>query len=113
MARISAPFWFASAMMPFTSSVVMDAINYRRRSRRREGVRKVYQEEQAMLEDLRIRDSREAHLKKFALTLLQQCKGENLTMKELDSVINTIRYYADRTTLRDGLTLQCTHQNGG
>ena len=64
------------------------------------------------LEDLKRRDERDAHLKKFALALLQQCKDENLTMKELDSVVSTIKYYADRTTLRDGLTLECIHSSG-
>lgn len=57
------------------------------------------------LKDYDVRRARESHLKEFALALLQQCKDENLTMKELDSVIGTIKHYADRTTLRDGLTL--------
>ncbi len=62
-------------------------------------------EEKAQLEDLALRGKREAHLLTFALTLLQQCKDENLTMEEMDSVISTIKYCAARTTLRDGLTL--------
>lgn len=62
-------------------------------------------EEQAGLELLKQQDERKARLMEFALTLLQQCKDENLTMKELDSVMSTIKYYADGTTLRDGLTL--------
>ena len=48
---------------------------------------------------------REAHLRKFALALLQQCKDENLTMSELGLVMNSMKHFADRTTLRDGLTL--------
>lgn len=62
-------------------------------------------EEQVRLEQLKQRNERKDRLMKFALTLLQQCKDENLTMKELDSVISIINHYAVKTTLRDGLTL--------
>ena len=63
------------------------------------------QKEKEYLEDLKRRDARKAHLKNFVLILLQQCKDENLTMEELDSVISAIKDYAEKTTLRDGLTL--------
>lgn len=62
-------------------------------------------EEQDRLNRLKQLDEREAHLRKFALTLLQQCKDEKLTMKELDSVVSTIQHFAKKTTLHAGLEL--------
>lgn len=63
-------------------------------------------EEQARLELIRQQDERRAHLKKFVLTLLEQCKDENLTLNELDWVTDVIKQrIMERTTLRDGLTL--------
>ncbi len=62
-------------------------------------------EEQDRLELLKQRDEREVQLREFALTLLQQCKDENLTMKELDSVVSTIQHFAKKTTLHAGLEL--------
>lgn len=63
-------------------------------------------EEQDRLELIRQQDDRRAHLRKFALTLLEQCKDENLTLNEFDWVMDVIqkRILKD-TTLRDGLTL--------
>lgn len=62
-------------------------------------------EEQKALEDLRRREERKALLKRIAFALLEQCKGENLTMKELEAVLEIVRHYSLETTLRDGLAL--------
>lgn len=62
-------------------------------------------EEQKKLDQLQAKDEREKRVRNFALTLLEQCKGENLTMLELDHVLNLIKALAAGTTLRDGLTL--------
>lgn len=63
------------------------------------------QDEQKNLDRLHGKDERAKQIRIFALTLLEQCKGENLTMLELDCVLNLIKARAAETTLRDGLTL--------
>ncbi len=61
---------------------------------------------EAILKDVENRDKRKIVLKNIAFALLEQCKSENLTIKELESVLETVRYYSAETTLRDGLRLQ-------
>lgn len=62
-------------------------------------------EEKKYLENVKLRDKRRAHIVEFALALLQQCKDENLSIGELDSVITIIKQEVSKTTLHDGLTL--------
>ena len=57
---------------------------------------------ETILKDVENRDKRKIVLKNIAFALLEQCKGENLTIK----VLETVRYYSAETTLRDGLRLQ-------
>ena len=64
---------------------------------------------ETILKDVENRDKRKIVLKNIAFALLEQCKGEYvlfLTIKELESVLETVRYYSAETTLRDGLRLQ-------
>lgn len=61
--------------------------------------------EKRALEDLKQRAARKDLLERIAFALLEQCKGENLTMKELEAVLEIVRRYSLETTLRDGLTL--------
>lgn len=63
------------------------------------------QEEHMHLQKIEQRRSREEHIKKFALTLLEQCKSENLSMQELDIVLEHMRTKASKTTLRAGLAI--------
>lgn len=53
---------------------------------------------EAILKDVENRDKRKIVLKNIAFALLEQCKGENLTIKELESVLETVRYYSAETT---------------
>ena len=62
-------------------------------------------EERTWIEDIKERNARKQHVIDFALTLLEQCKGENLTMNELDYVLKIIKSHSMEVTLRDGLVL--------
>lgn len=64
------------------------------------------EQEIAHLSNLKDQDSRRAYLKEFARALAEQCRGENLSVKEFDWVIIMLRRYVAETTLRDGLTLR-------
>lgn len=62
--------------------------------------------EKHRLELIRQQDERRAHLRKFALTLLEQCKDENLNLNEFAWVTDVMKQrILEGTTLRDGLTL--------
>ena len=63
------------------------------------------EEEKRALEDLKRREERKALLKRIAFALLEQCKGENLTIKETVAVLEIVRHYLEETTLHDGLAL--------
>ncbi len=70
------------------------------------GGKRMDTDSEAILKDVENHDKRKIVLKNIAFALLEQCKGENLTIKELESVLETVRYYSAETTLRDGLRLQ-------
>nr|WP_325295817.1 hypothetical protein [uncultured Oscillibacter sp.] len=70
------------------------------------GGKRMDTDSEAILKDVENRDKRKIVLKNIAFALLEQCKSENLTIKELESVLETVRYYSAETTLRDGLRLQ-------
>ena len=50
------------------------------------------EEEKRALEDLKRREERKALLKRIAFALLEQCKGENLTIKETVAVLEIGRH---------------------
>lgn len=66
---------------------------------------KLSDEEVCALKRLDQRQKRQEEIRKFALTLLQQCKDENLSMAEWNEVIIYMRRKIGETTLHDGLKL--------
>ena len=63
-------------------------------------------EEKNCLQRIDQEKERRAHVRKFALTLLEQCKGENLTLIEFEIVLDVMNTRVKTTTLRDGLILR-------
>ncbi len=51
------------------------------------------------LERLSKENERETHIKEIALTLLEQCKSEHLTINELYDVLSFMRGYAERNSV--------------
>lgn len=73
--------------------------------RRHDFLEKLSEEEKYALKRLDQRRKRQEEIRKFALTLLEQCKDENLSMAEWNEVIIYMRKKIEETTLRDGLKL--------
>lgn len=63
------------------------------------------EEEKKKINQLACSSLRRERIKKFALTLLQQCKDENLSLVELKWVLEFIGEFSECVTLRDGLVL--------
>lgn len=64
------------------------------------------EEDKLILKHIDWTSQRQEQVKKFALTLLQQCKGENLSMVELYWVLGFMKEEATiKVALRDGLVL--------
>lgn len=62
-------------------------------------------EENKILRSITDRRNREARQKEVALTLLQQCKGEGMTVSDVERICEIALAQVKATTLRDGLTL--------
>ena len=55
------------------------------------------------LERCRARKTREEELRKFALTLLEQCESERLTIYEFHQVLELMRTYCEGNVVIQGL----------
>lgn len=52
-----------------------------------------------------LKDEHRAKQKAIALTLLEQCKGEGMTVADVVAICEIATVKAEATTLRDGLAL--------